>query len=348
MKKIFAISFLSICILFHGCDNGHETESTNLSLSFSEDPPSSYDCNNESRFEVSLIPYNEPQMTGDYLWMFFKLQIDTVVFYESNDIQFPISEAGDHIPYTLEFGGAIEGENFRYNYDIVGYLFRVVDGDPVEGTCTEGSYISVTEKTNFSKTMHIEYDCQSSYNIGADTLDTFGKLAAAFHIADTDTELLWDEMNIQDSTIAEVDLGYYHFIHWSNTAGYNMHLLAIEGIENNTDSTNGMSINGPYGWSYVFVQDIFNFNPAYPELALHKTVVHELGHQRAALTDASGRYDPHPEDHDSPFCAMNQGISHVGNNDNNPDNDPPGLRRYFDTNPHFCDMCITTIKNISW
>jgi len=73
-----------------------------------------------------------------------------------------------------------------------------------------------------------------------------------------------------------------------------------------------------------------------------------LHYQEANLRHASGRYDPHPENHDSPFCAMNQGISYVGNNDNDPYNDPPGLRRYFDSNPHFCDMCVNTIKNISW
>ena len=188
-------------------------------------------------------------------------------------------------------------------------------------------------------------------NIGADTLDTFAKLGAGFHIADTDTDFLWDEMNMADAIIAEVDLDYYHSIHWSNTPGYNMHVLAIQGLQNNADSTNGMSISGQYGWSYLFVQDIFDFNPVAPLFALSKATVHEFGHQRGGLTHASGddpEHPPHPELHNSPFCAMNQGISHTGNNDDDPYNDPPGLRRYFDTNPHFCPNCVDVIKNISW
>jgi len=347
MEKILTISLLSIYILFLACGNGGPPpQSVKLGLSFSGDPPWSYDCNNESRFEVNFTPYNEPQLTGNYLKMFFRLQIGTEIFYESNDIDFPIStDTVQEAVYTLEFGGAIEGEYLRPGYDIIGYLAWIVDGEIAEYVYTEGRYISVTEKTYFSKTMHIEYDCQDSYGL---TSGTFAKLAAAFHIADTDTDFLWDEMNMADAIIAEVDLDYYRSIHWSNTPGYNMHLLAIQGLQNNTDSTSGMSVNGPYGWSYIFVQDISDYNPVAPLFALYKTAVHELGHQRAALRHASGRHDPHPEDHNSPFCAMNQDISHVGNNDNNPNNDPPGLRRWFDTNPHFCDMCVSKIKNITW
>jgi hypothetical protein len=354
MKLKVLILFLLAPLLLGGdCDSPPPPpQSTNLSLSFSGDIPSSYDCNNESRFEVSFKPYNKPQLSGDHLKMFFRLQIDTVIFYESNDIDFPISESGDHNVYTLEFGGAIEGEYLRPDYDIIGYLARIVDGEIAERTYTAGSYISVTPKTSFSKTMHIEYDCQSSYNIGADTLDTFAKLAAAFHVADTDTDFLWDEVSLTNQKVGPLDDDFwnYHNAHYGHSGeGYTMHLLGIEGLVGNTDSTVGKSTQGgPYGWSFIFVQDIYDFNPFKPDFALYKTIVHEFGHQRAALTHASGRYDPHPENHDSPFCAMNQDLSHVGNNDNNPNNDPPGLRRWFDTNPHFCDMCVNTIKNITW
>ena len=127
-----------------------------------------------------------------------------------------------------------------------------------------------------------------------------------------------------------------------------MHLLAVQGLINNFDSTTGWStMGGEYGWSFVFVQDIFDFTDGNLH-ALYKTVVHELGHQRAGLRHASGLTDPHLEDHNSPFCVMNQGLSYEGNNDDDPYNDPPGLRRYFDTNPHFCPNCVQTIKNINW
>jgi hypothetical protein len=351
MKKILILFLLIICIFLFGCGGGKETGSAKLSLSFTEEPPDNYDCNSQSRFEVSFTPYNEPQLSGDYLWMFFKLQIDTMVFYESNDIEFPLSEMGYGIPYTLEFGGAIEGEYFRWGYDIIGYLVLVDNDSIVEYTYTDVGYISVTPKNSFSKTMHIEYDCQSSYNIGADTLDTFARLAAAFHIADTDTDFLWDEMNMQDSLILESQLGFYHYLHWQGTPGYNMHLLGIRGLVYNPNYLGGESASGPFGWSFVFVKDICDHASLKPDLAISKVSVHELGHQRGELTHASGNdpeHPPHPELHDSPFCVMNQDLSYEGNNDNDPNNDPTGLKRWFDANPHFCDMCVNAIKNVSW
>ena len=80
---------------------------------------------------------------------------------------------------------------------------------------------------------------------------------------------------------------------------------------------------------------------------VHQLILCGLILHLANQTHASGE-NAHPENHDSPFCAMNQGISHLGNNDNDPSNDPPGLRRYFDASPHFCDMSVNAIKNVSW
>lgn len=351
MARILVICLVSACVLALGC-NGHEVEPVNLNLEFSGDPPSIYDWGDSSRFEVSFRPYNDPGLSGNYLWMFFKLQIDTVVFYESNDIMFPLSvDSVQTDVYTLEFGGAIEGENFRDDYHIVGGLALVQIGQEPKLAETESRYLRVYQKTYFSKTMHIEYDCQSSYNIGADTLDTFAKLAAAFHVADTDTALLWDELSMRDSAISEEDLGFYHFVHWSSTFGYNMHVLGIRGLTSNPNHLGGKAVAGPFGWSFVFFQDIYDHHTEYPELALSKVTVHELGHQRGNLTHASGDdpdHPPHPELHDSPFCVMNQDLSYEGNNDNDPNNDPPGLKRWFDTNPHFCDMCVNAIRNVNW
>ena len=351
MRSITLICLLCTFIVITACNNdNHEPTSTNLRLSFAGDPPSYYDCSIDSRFEVDFRPRNDPDLSGDYLKMFFRLEIWDTVFYESNDIDFPLShDSVQNTVHTLEFGGAVEGEYARENYDLVGYLALVQNGQFADYVTTKGEYLGVTEKTYFFNTMHIEYDCQSSYNIGADTLDTFAKLAAAFHIADTDTDFLRDDLNLPDRLVPWDSLGWYHVESWSNTAGYNMHLLAIQGIENNTDSTTGASTGGgPYGYSFVFVQDILTFNPINALFTLYKTTVHELGHQRGGLRHASGRHDPHPEDHDCPFCVMNQDNGYSGNNDNNPNNDPPGLMRWFITNPHFCDMCVNTLKNISW
>ena len=81
---------------------------------------------------------------------------------------------------------------------------------------------------------------------------------------------------------------------------------------------------------------------------LYQLYIHELGHQRANLTHASGE-DAQPQNHDSPFCVMNQDIGYGHNNDDDPYNDPPELLyRWFIHNPHFCDKCVNTIKNVSW
>lgn len=345
MKLKVIVSILCLALILFTCGK-KPPKPAKLNISFSGDVPSSYDCNNQSRFQVSFKSYNQPGLTGDYLKMFFWLQIGDTTFYESNDIDFPISQYGDDTTtYTLELGGAIEGEYLRAGYYIYGCLAQVVNGDFGTTAWTQGSYISVTPKTNFSKTMHIEYDCQESYGL---TAWTFAKLTAAFHIADTDTNFLRNELSLTPGYMNEDTLDIYHYRHWSNTPGYNMHLLSVKGLENNTDSTSGMSINGPYGYSFIFVQDISTFNPIDALFVLYKTTVHELGHQRGGLRHASGRYNPHPEDHDSPFCVMNQGNGYSGNNDNNPNNDPLGLMRWFITNPHFCGMCVNTLKNISW
>jgi hypothetical protein len=344
---------LCICVFALGCDD-HTATPVQLNLSFdkSHPPPSAYDCEEEGRFEVRLMPNNHPQVDGDYLKMLFWLEHEDYVCYESNDIDFPLStDSIQTAAYTLEFGGNIEGEYARDGYLLVGCLTLVRDGQFVQTVETEPSYIAVYPANTFSKTMHIEYDCQLSYNIGADTLDTFGKLAAAFHIADTDTDLFRDDLNLPDRLVPWDSLALYHLDNWSYAPGYNMHLLAIHNFTGNTGTMGQSTSGGSYGYSFIFVQHILDFHPVAPSLALGKATVHELGHQRGALTHASGNdpeHPPHPELHNSPFCAMNQGISYVGNNDNDPNNDPPGLKRYFDANPHFCPDCANALRNVNW
>ncbi len=350
--SILLCPVLCICVFALGCGDQTTTPAQlNLSFDKSHPPPSAYDCEEEGRFEVRLVPNNHPQVDGDYLKMLFWLEHEDYVCYESNDIDFPLStDSIQTAAYTLEFGGNIEGEYARDGYLLVGCLTLVRDGQFVQTVETEPSYIAVYPANTFSKTMHIEYDCQLSYNIGADTLDTFGKLAAAFHVADTDTEFLWDETNMNNQNVGPFDaqLWDYHYSHYGHGGqGYSMHLLGVQGLADNAEHLGGKSYPGPQGWSFVFVKDIIDYHTLKPDFALYKVTIHELGHQRGDLTHASGE-NAHPENHDSPFCVMNQDLCYVGNNDNNPNNDPPGLKRWFDTNPHFCSMCVDTIRNVSW
>lgn len=347
-KVIYLISVLFCVVLGVTCDGppGETPLDGKLGICFHGSPPSSYNCNWDSRFEVNLDPWNDDSLTEGYLRIWFELWQADERKYKSNEMDLSL---GADSNYTLEFGGEIEE---LYYYELWGYLaFFPGEGEPCEATIkTQDSYsLGVTQRSSFAKTMHIEYDCQYSYGFGS---TTFEKLTSAFHVADTDTDFLRDEEDLPLEIIPETELEQYHYDHWSYTSPYNMHLLAVEGLEENqgqTAITTGASLEGADGWSYVFVQDILDFHPDFDEWnVVRKSLIHELGHQRANLTHASG-LDPHPENHDSPFCVMNQDIVYDANNDDDPYNDPlEVLKRWFEINPHFCDKCVNTVKNVSW
>lgn len=346
LKLLAFFLVLLFTFFFSNCEKktGEKPLDEKLSIAFYASPPSSYDCNWDSRFEVNFILWNDPSLTQGYLSIWFEIWHEDEEKYRSNDMDLAL---GSDSSYTLEFGGEIEGY-----YDIKGGLayYPAEGADCLAAVSTKDSYsIIATPKSWFSKTMHIEYDCQYSYGFGS---KSFEKLTSAFHVADTDTDFFRDEEDLPITVLFRSELGSYHLTHFQNIPPYNMHLLAVEGLKENQGQptiTPGESIPGPYGWSYVFVQDILDFHPDFDEWnVVRKSLIHELGHQRANLTHASGLY-PHPENHDSPFCVMNQDICYPGNNDDDPYNDPPEvLWRWFELNPHFCDKCVGTIKDISW
>jgi len=303
-------------------------------------PPSTYDCNNQSRFLVNLRPDDSSFTTG-YLKIGFELRQSDKKIWESNDMDLPLNK--DTL-YTLEFGGNIESGEYQAR----GWL-KYVGSETLGVTSARDYDITVTKKTSFNKTMHMEYDYQYRWDLGT---VTFERLSRAFNIADTDTDILNDEQDMTPSYISIDSLGAYHLRHWSGTSGYNMHLLAVQGLKENQGQpkiTTGISTQGPYGWTFIFVKDIRDFylNDYDKMNVLYLTTIHELGHQRGGLTHASGQ-NAQPQNHNSPFCAMNQDIAYSGNNDDDPNNDPPGIKRWFELNPHFCDKCVNTVKNVIW
>ena len=255
MKNTLILFGLCASLILFACDV--KTPQPVLGLSYSGSVPTNYNCNSESRFQVSFRSYNDKSLTGDYLKMFFCLERDSVIFYQSNDINFPINRDSNQTQvYTLEFGGAIEDTY----YNLIGYLKLMDNNMVVKSTWTQARYISITPKTGFTKTMHIEYDCQNTYGF---SLQTFEKIASAFHIADTDTDFLYDELVMPPVDLPADDLGIYSVNHWSDTQGYKMHLLAVGHLEDNDiDSTLGQStMGGAFGFTFVFIQDIFDFYP---------------------------------------------------------------------------------------
>jgi len=340
-KGIYLISALFCVVLGVSCDGppGQTPSDGKFSIAFYGSPPSSYNCNWDSRFEVDLHPWVDASLTEGYLRIWFELWQGDESKYRSNYMDLALGAASY---YTLEFGGEIEGY-----YKIIGGLaYYPGEGEPSSAKVNtkDDHSITATPKSSFPKIMHIEYDCQYSYGLGS---RTFKELTSAFHVADTDTDFFRDEDDITPEQIEWDNLGAYHLQHWSGASGYNMHLLAIKGLKDNTSRELGRSVEGPFGYSYVFVGDIMDFFEEDPNV-VKKVAVHELGHQRADLSHPSGE-DAQPQNHDSPFCVMNQDIGYWGNNDDDPNNDPPEvLYRWFIHNPHFCDKCVNKIKNIDW
>lgn len=178
------------------------------------------------------------------------------------------------------------------------------------------------------KTMHIEYDHQVSYDVffrqeGLDDLED------AFANAGTDVDL-WDGGEVIADEIIDyafADVEAYSRKHRDDTTNYNMHLLGVQAAKNHPTIL-GVSEGGggPFSWSFVFVQTIKDHpNVNDEDNMIERVTIHELGHQRANLTEA----DEHPELHSSSDCVM--------------------YRTYSPhAHPQFCSKCQQTIKTVSW
>jgi len=256
LKLLAFFLVLLFTFFFSGCDekDGERPLDEKLGIYFYGSLPSSYNCNYDSRFEVNFTPWNDNSLTEGYLRIWFQLWQADEKKYESNDMYLAL---GADSNYTLEFGGEIEGY-----YNIKGGLaYYPGEGEPSSAVVsTKDSYsIIATPRDWYSKTMCIEYDYQYSYGLGS---TTFERLTSAFHVADTDTDFFRDEEDLPLTVLFRSELGSYHLTHFENNPPYNMHLLAVEGLKENQGQptiTPGESIPGPYGWTYVFMGDIFDF-----------------------------------------------------------------------------------------
>jgi len=164
------------------------------------------------------------------------------------------------------------------------------------------------------------------------------KVDNAFDQAGTALEFVTDD-TLEDCYISEADLGLYFFNHVErDSTGVNRkypgYLCGIQAILDSItgqviDTMAGASTQGQ-GYSFVCVQ-VTGFG-----LYLDKAIIHELGHQRANLSELCiDQYTMNP-DHNADDCVMGQGEWAVCTNQN------------LTMHPEFCGNCCNAIKGVSW
>lgn len=186
---------------------------------------------------------------------------------------------------------------------------------------SDGDYEIVT-------TMHIEYDHQQSFDVFF-RLEGMEDLMNAFANAGSGVDLWDDGEFIPDEEIDYTlsNLEEYSETYRDDSTNYSMHLLGVQAARNHpTVLGTSEEGGGPGSWSFVFVQTI-EYHPNVDDVdnMIERVTIHELGHQRANLTEAN----EHPELHNSSDCVMyNTAVA--------------------DTHPQFCNNCQQAISAVSW
>jgi len=290
--------------------------------------------------------------------LYFELKKDSKI-YRSNYVEF---YSDDSSIQQLEFGGSLP----TGTYTIKGYLKNI----QLNSNCVDKIYVShesdlgtinITEFSNPEKVMNIEYFCQDSDTSIINRYDVFLSpnteeyMDIAFNIANT-RDSVTTYNNNEPPCFIEYDVfdpsEMIDYISTFKVWGNEMFLCGIKGFIDKQ----GHIIPDLFGATYE--EDIIGCVPTCSTGALvavktcidfaatdqykldyndfvTATVVHELGHQRGVWVD-------HPSL--SPkFCIMKGSFIvysyYYGEH-------PYMIVTY--SNPHFCDQCITKIKNINW
>lgn len=183
----------------------------------------------------------------------------------------------------------------------------------------------------------LEYDHQLSYDAFA-----WGKnkVENAFEEANTTLEFVYND-TLPDSLIRVDSLGRYYLNHVERDstgvqALYEGYLCGIKGVCDN----NGVDLDtlwgatsgypGPYSWSFICMDSEL------PGGCVQKTIIHELGHQRAGLTHLCLPDTTMNPAHSDSSCVMGQGEFAICTD--------------FDLcwDPQFCENCRNALTNVSW
>lgn len=189
-----------------------------------------------------------------------------------------------------------------------------------------------------AKKFTIEYDHQVSYDCfvwGTTEVEN------AFEAANTILEFVQDDINLPDSAVMFSQLLSYYRDHVdTNVNGIPLYEGYLCGIEALTDDNGNVleiywgatyHLPGPYSHSFICTDIV-------PGDCLEKTVIHELGHQRAGL--------PHLcwDDSNTVMNPFHTGIDCVMGKDRWSTCTGENLC----SNPHFCIGCRESLKSVSW
>ncbi len=223
--------------------------------------------------------------------------------------------------------------------------------------------IHITEFTNPEKLMQIEYFSQYS---DIDTIDRYCVFLSpntqeyidiAFNVANTTYNLMPYGLYLEPELVVLAEQRIKEYIVDNKNYGWNMFLCGIKGFEdihgNPMPDQLGVTYEDDWGTcapsestgSLVAVKTCIDYAASeeyrmdYNDLVTGMTI-HELGLQRGAVED---EHSP-PQPDDPMFCIGHISLIHW----------EPGQDRHHPYlfvrhwNPHFCDECITGIKNINW
>lgn len=323
--------------------------------------PQGFNCNNSSKFLVTFDPEIDARYSGDDV--FNRLSFDLVndSNYRSNYIEFPSWNTNNQ---QLEWGGSVPSDsylvratmkNIQLNSSCRDSTFRIIEKDL--------GWIHITEYSNPQKVMQIEYFCQYSDIGDIDRYDVFLSpntdeyIDIAFNVANTTYNLMPYGLYLEPELVIFTEQEISKYIKKYKNWGWNMFLCGIKGF---TDEKSGLlpnqlGVTYEDDWitcapsestgSLIAVKTCIDYATSdeyrmdYNDLVTGMTI-HELGLQRGAVED---EHSP-PQQDDPMFCIGHRSLIHW-----EPDQDrqhPYLFVRHW--NPHFCDECITRIKNITW
>jgi len=353
----FLLFFLSLFVVFslgNGCSkkqipsnrpNDPGDGEGRLDIEFWGTPPSSYNPNSQSRFEVSFQPTIENYTSGRCK-ILFKLRKADSVYAMSNCVDFPYYDTGVK---TVEFGGALPDiETSCEEFDMRGFIMHYEDAIVTKWTETEARYITIERMNPPTKTMNIEYDYQDSDTSAVDSYDIFsvGKdverlMNITFNVANTGFDIWVSDENLDAELVVNTPEAVFNYAQDHRVDpewGTGLYLCGVKGFRNANEDTmtddSGLSLaaeeDGTFGVSLVGIKAIMKTNYYY-EAVIPKVTIHELGFQRS---DDIKPPEDHPEQHNSVFCVMYRGA------------DLPDRNLYY--NPHFCESCVTKLKAVNW
>ncbi len=348
----------------------------NGSLAISSLTETTYNTNNKSKFIVPLeVDMGTLSQERTYFMRCYLQNKETKIRYQFNDVSFVHDGSYSFFEFDKEYGGSLPHGQYELQAQLL------LDGGTIAVDADEYKNIMVYgfDSDTYTKEVTIEYDCHSDHNFYSDYKDEMDfKTKQAFdpvyfkikYEIDETTLVTDEEHNDQINATSTVEFAKMHDID-NNDANTDTHphiifmgayINQFGDVDYNNRGIAAYSVaQGQYPYIYIFLdahRDGENGNGNLEENDVYKTIIHELGHGLGDLRHASVQnpdYDAsYPNEHDSPYCVMNQGLGYTtgplyDDNDDNSDNDFLIPTWYFGSNPHYCDKDIAKVRaNIKW